>query len=180
MQNILITEGNFDVTVMQRVLPASISTTTKVVNGGGSTSALSAARSRYVDGNYKIVLLIDADSSDPSTINEKQHLYENMIYSLGTPSSEAKVVLLTPEIEALFFESKEFIEKTFGRSLSDLEFEFLKKNPKAAIERLAQGTQELPKQYLPLGNFLLEQLDDVTIERIRQSKQIQEIIEYFN
>ncbi len=179
MNKILITESVFDEAVIKRMLPKEVTRSIMVTSRSGDTAALSAARSYYVDGGYQIVLLVDSDSNNEQEIASKKYEYEGMISSLGRRSSDAKIVLINPEIEALFFESKDFIEKTFGRQLSDLEFEFLKKDPKTALQRLAQDQPNLPQHFKELGNVLLDKLDEATIERIRQNEQIQEIIEYF-
>ena len=171
----LITEGNLDKFFLEKILPSNISDKVRIVSGDGMNSAISLARSRYIDGNNKILLLVDADTVDPIIVEDKREKIENMIYSLSG-ASKVKIVVFVPEIEKLLVTDKAFIESYFDKNLNDFEFDLIQNDPKFGLLKL---TKDNSKSISQICTELLNQADETVIKKMQNHHQIQEIINYF-
>lgn len=172
----LITEGKLDKIFLEKILPTKISENVKILSGSGETSAISLARSRFIDGQNKVLLLLDADTVDKEKVALKKYQTENMIFSLSGPST-AKVVLFVPEIEQLLVIDKPFIEHYFDKKLSDFEYDLIQNDPKFGLLKLSKDKSKPINQ---VCEEILEKADQNVIQKMQKQEQIQEIIDFFN
>jgi len=167
----VITEGKFDKELLEKILPDSIKNKTNIVEGMGSSSSLSLARSYYAKGENKIVLVFDSDTFDERQINEKQNFAESALKMIPS-NSEMKVVIFVPELDSLLFIDKKFIEQHFAKKLTAMEYEIFKRDPKFAYVKL--GGSNINKTRFSLLNKINEQIKS---EMLKNSK-INEIVEF--
>ncbi len=172
-ENIIVTEGKFDRALLEKVLPPKIRENAQIVDGRGDMSALSLARSYCLKGDYQVLLVIDSDTLDEGKIREKRNFAEHY-FKMVTSPSKFKVVMLVPELEALFFADKKFIEDYFKRSISDLEFDLFKRDPGYALKSLSGG-----EPFASLRDNLLGKIDDNMIQKINREPAVREIVDYF-
>ena len=155
-----------------QILPQNILTTTKIVEGMGYSSAISLAKSIFINGNARVLLVLDSDTTDENEIKEKENYIKNT-FNLISSDSDYKVLYLVPEIETLFFVDKSFIENIFTIQMNDREFELSKSNPKSSIKKLAKNMD-----YYKVVDNCLNNLPNDVIQKIQHAPVINEMIKY--
>lgn len=172
MKNFIITEGSFDKKVLEKILPYNILKTNMLVEGMGYSSAVSLAKSIFLNGNAKILLVLDADTTDEQQIKEKENYIKNT-FNLISSDSEYKLLYVVPEIESLFFVDKDFIEKTFKIQMNETEFELSKLNPKSSLKKMTKEAD-----YTQTINFWLNTLPSDIIKKMQEIPVVDEMIRY--
>jgi hypothetical protein len=168
----VVTEGKHDVALLKTLLNITDdNTNVKFVAAGGWSSADSLARSYLIHGDTNVALVVDADTTDPSQVEDRKRFLH---MSLGEISSSAmwKVFVIDPEIERLLFEDHDVVEALVGRPISDTDFVSASFEPKAVLQRLLHG-QSLTEVY----NRILGRLD---LSRIRKATPIPELLAFIN
>ncbi len=172
MKNYIITEGSFDKKFLEKILPQNVLSNTKLVEGMGYSSAISLAKSIFLNGNARVLLVLDSDTTDENEIKEKGNYIKNT-FNLISSDSEYKLFYLVPEIEALFFVDKNFIEKTFAIQMNEREFELSKSNPKSSLKKLSKNVD----YYKTIDNCLNILSNDI-IQKMQKTPVIDEMIKY--
>ena len=126
----IITEGALDAELIKKILPGEVLDKVKVIFSGGFSSVLSKARSMLIQKpNSQIFIILDADTTNEFEVQEKNEFIEDYM-KIVARGNRFKLFLQVPEIESVFFEKKDLIERIIGKKLTDLEFEFAKEKPK--------------------------------------------------
>lgn len=159
-ENIVITEGVWDVKLLQELLPSEIVKNAKFISSNGYSSAISKAKSIALRLQNPIILVLDADTYDKSETDEKKEQIEFVFRSLGV-SEQIKIFLFQPFIEVIFFESenvKKKVKKLFDKMSSD----FISKShfQKEAAKRR-----------------LLSKLNEQDIQSLREETSLKNLIE---
>jgi hypothetical protein len=173
MNQIIVTEGKFEKALLESILPIETMSKIKIEAGMGSSSALSLARSYYVNGDNRVLVALDSYTNNEQQIREKKSFTESFL-NMYPSNSEMKVVVFIPELEALFFTDKHFIESYFGKNISPTEFELYKRDPEYALEQLSGGK---PAKNIRLD--ILNKIDDSVRKKIIADPSIKEVINYF-
>lgn len=105
LQNIIITKGQFDAELLQKVLQDEIVGNSRFISSMGYSSAISKAKSIAIRLKQPIFLVLDSDTAEHNESEEKKEQIEYIFKSLGK-SDQVNVFLFEPEIEVIFFESK--------------------------------------------------------------------------
>src|SRR5579863_1035296 len=102
MDNVVITEGESDATFVKSLIGSGKADKTHYIPAGSWSSADSLARSYLTDPQTKVVVIVDADSSDPNLIEERKRFLQR---SLGQIADKARwrVIVVAPEVERLLF-----------------------------------------------------------------------------
>jgi|GEM_PF-938254 len=148
----VITEGELDKAILEKILPVKLLQGVKVIAGGGFSSALSWATSLLSTTDENIVLVVDSDSTDDMTTQERYSFLNLMLRRSGTPD-RFHIMVLVPEIETIFFQNKDVAESLVGRKLSEIELKLAANSPKHALRLLLniepQGTLDILDKLAP-------------------------------
>jgi len=172
MKNYIITEGSFDKKFLEKVLPPYILTNTRLIESMSDSSAVSLARSIFLNGNSKVLLALDANTTDENEIKQKESYVRNN-FNLISSDSEYKVSYFIPEIESLLFVDKNFIERLFMIQMNEFEFELSKSNPKSSLKKLSKN-----EDYRKIIDNCLNDLPEDIIRKIQKTQVIDEMIKY--
>lgn len=136
MENIIIAEGVFDVELLTILLPEDLLLRSRLINAGGYSSALSLAKTfleRDIQNDSLVSLVVDSDTTDEIKIKEKENFIRNYIGGFNN----FNLFIISPEMEAILFESEELIERVAEKSVSNYELTLGKFNPREALKQLS-------------------------------------------
>lgn len=131
----IVTEGNTDIEILRTLLPKEYLEDLEFVNGKGSYSAQSLASTIVDVRRRSVALVLDADTLDEATVNEKK----TFLYQTIRPTKSHtffEVFIAVPEIEILFFHDKGLLEDILGKKISDAEWAFSKVKPRKYLEEV--------------------------------------------
>jgi len=74
-------EGAFDQFILERILPEKMVSQTKIITGNGYNIALSKARSLLISSELPVSLIVDSDTTDRSSIEEKKDFMTQSLHS---------------------------------------------------------------------------------------------------
>ncbi len=158
MKRFLIAEGETDVALLKMLIPTECSEGVKFVVGGGYSAAIALASSILYDKPDSYVsLVLDADTADPSSVQEK---YDFINWQLGKMSANRSyaIHLFIPASEALFI--------NYGLVKTKQKISF---DPKATLK------EALDEKGTTLLDFI-NALSPVDIKALRKDQTIQNII----
>lgn len=162
--NILITESKVDAQLLQKVLSKDLLANVQIIEGNGSSSALSLARSFGIKENKRILLILNINSFDTNIIEEKLNYVKSF-----TSVSDIKIIEFLPELSSILFMDKTFIERIFDTKLSDLEWSLLQRDPQFAYSHFHPHTfQEM-----------INKIDTNLVEIIQTNPKIKDIETFF-
>jgi len=162
-----IVEGAFDKFILERILPEEIVSQTKIITGNGYNIALSKARSLLVSSELPVSLIVDSNTTDRTSIEEKKDFIMQSLRQLSTPE-HFHIFLAVPEIEVIFFSNREVVEELRGGKISDQQLELAHYNPKQELLKMLH-TENLQKSFRKL-------LTPTLIEKLRKTEFVQNII----
>jgi len=157
-ENIIITEGQFDAELLQKVLPDEIVENSRFIPSTGYSSAVSKAKSIAIRLKQRVFLVLDSDTAEHNEAEEKKEQIEYIFRSLGK-SDQVNVFLFEPETEVIFFESEKVREKLIGMSPRTNSF-----YPRQIIGSIGNKSQ------------LIDKLDNKDIESLRKETSLKEMI----
>jgi hypothetical protein len=99
----IVTEGRFDQALLQAILPKDLVNEIQFIAAGGLSAIKSLARSLLAERRLPVIIVVDADSVDLESIQERRQGIEETVKSVAS-NITAKVVLAIPELEGIFFE----------------------------------------------------------------------------
>lgn len=178
----VITEGQTDIDILKRVLPPRLTKEIEFVAGGGWSGAQSSAVTILAKKQIPVALVIDADTNDEQTLQEKLDVSR---WSLNQAAAQVpfEVFLAVPEIEAVFFQDRAFLEEATNRKFSDLEWKLMKLQPRELFSGSSTKKSQLLQNILgrlnqdsikvlqthPLIKSLIGFLSSVVFEEERQA-----------
>ncbi|MFP4395888.1 MAG: hypothetical protein ACLFTI_11550 [Anaerolineales bacterium] len=161
----VITEGETDREILETVLHPQSLASVEFIVGAGRYSAQSLARSVLAMEEIPVALVVDADTSVESSVQEQRGLLQNALHQ-ASPGVEFLVCLAVPEIEILLVQDWDFIRDLANRSeFSEMETEFAELAPKKFLLEILQ-----PESYSATLRRLLDDISDrpQTIAAIRE------------
>jgi hypothetical protein len=134
----IVVEGPADVQILRVLLDETLLEDVKVINGEGQYGAETMARSLLLDQHIPVLLVIDADTTNPEAIHSYQQDLEFLTRSaaVGTPY---KILQAVPTIEAVFLQDRNLFEQLIGRQFTDLEWRLGQKDPKELLNQSPHG-----------------------------------------
>ncbi len=135
----IVVEGNRDAVILSTLLAdcKNINLKFRVAEGKNATHSL--ARTLQVQFHDPVVLIVDADTNDPATIDEQQAAY--MAYlrftSYGVPFG---VFIMVPTIEIVFFKAPEILEKLLGQKLTERDLAVSEYAPRLILDNYLQSS----------------------------------------
>ncbi len=175
MQAYVVTEGEHDARLLEKLLPDDLSANIKFVVGKGTYSAESLARSIISTRRLPVFLVLDADTSDERAVLERRELLRELLRQ-AAPSIRSDVFLAVPEIETIYFTDPSTAEAITGSTITKPMFEAAKFRPKKVLVDLLG--------HLNGGNIqqeLIARIDDPAIlDQLRKHPLVQELYEFLS
>ena len=164
----ILTEGNTDIEILQKLLPKNLIQDIKFIAGASSYRARSLASSLLATQKIPVSLVIDADTDNPSQVFEKKDLI-NYVLSQVSSGIPFQISLAIPEIEIIFLQNKPLIEKIAQRQFNDLEWQLAQSKPKEFLETVLGKEQSINEK-------IFSNINDEEIKILQQHPLIQEIM----
>jgi 5S rRNA maturation endonuclease (ribonuclease M5) len=143
----IITEGEFDAKILQRLLKDKrFKIKYEVIPANGYSSALSKVKSLMTVGNKRIILLLDADTTEESELKHKED-FVNSYVNTNLNKDNFKAFWAVPEFEIIFLSNKKFITELTRKSVSSDVLEIGKTAPKRTLETISSKKRD---QYMSL------------------------------
>ncbi|MEM7795327.1 MAG: hypothetical protein AAF579_12875 [Cyanobacteria bacterium P01_C01_bin.118] len=164
----IVVEGPSDAKILRALLDETLLEDVKFINGEGKYGAETMARSLLLDRQIPVLLVIDADTSNPEAIHSYQQDLDFLTRSaaVGTPY---KILQAVPTIEAVFLQDRSLFEHLIGRQFTDLEWQLGQKDPKELLSQYSAGAKDFIQT-------TLSQLTEPTKQTLSQHSLIQDII----
>lgn len=143
----------------------------KIYEEDNYSSALSGANTLLIKKpDAKVVMIVGAESSQDGAIRERRSFVHSYLKRFIFRDNQFKLILLAPEIETVFFDSKELTEHIVGREVHDLEVEVGRLSP---VKTLKEKFGIDPKNMIDL-------LSPEVIHLIKQQSVFKEIKDFIN
>ncbi len=168
----IVTKGEYDHEILKALLPATTSENVEFIAGTWRSSAISIARSILVAKYIPVALVLDTDTTDSSAIREDRD-YLQMALAEASFGVKYAVFQAVPEIEILFLEDWDFVDRQIGKKKEEFthfELEYAQLQPK---KFLFSQLEDIP--YPQALTQLLARMDRQTIERIQQNPLVRDL-----
>ena len=165
MDNVLITEREFDKALFQTLVGTG---DIKYIAAGGWSSADSLARSYLTDPQTRVVLVVDADTSDPNLVEDRKRFLRHSLGQIAQ-NTRWRVVVIAPETERLLFDNRSILEDLVQHKVTDTEFVEGQYSPNRVLQQLA-GLSKMQ---------LHERLAKINLDPIKKQPEIQDIRQFF-
>jgi hypothetical protein len=131
----IVVEGESDRLILQKLLPPRILPEVKILAAGGRSSAYSMATTLVNTRRVPVVLVVDADSIQPSQIEERAEFVQGLMRraALETPFL---VIVVVPEMEAVLLGNRAYLEGFAGRNFTDFEWNAAQRDPKGFLKEI--------------------------------------------
>jgi hypothetical protein len=146
-QAYVVTEGPTEAEILKKLLPREVAKNVVFEFRKERYAAQPVAGTILSVKRVPVALVIDTATHDKMVVNEKLDMVRYLLRqnAAGVPF---KVLPAIPEIEAVFFEDRNFVERITGREFSDLEWKFAKLSPKEALTTFLGAPAQLHKKIL--------------------------------
>jgi hypothetical protein len=163
----IITEGQSDLELLKKLLPPELTADVKFVVGGGRYGAQTLAGSLLADRRLPVVLVVDADSLDEATIQERQRFLDNL---LGQPAGHVdyRVLIARPALDAILFSERDLFTHITGIELDDVTWATAKFQPRLVLQQVLGDESDQ----------IAVRLNDSAVLRLRQQPLIAELIQF--
>jgi hypothetical protein len=174
MKTHLLVESNQSAILLAKLLnPEQIAGLIEIRAAAPSSSLYSAARTFLAVRAEPVVLLLDADSTDPDAVTRRRLTAEEVVGDVAA-SAPFRVLVAVPSLEALLFLHRDPVVRAFGAAAADQHIlEMGRLNPHEALKRLGPagqpGTTSLN---------LVRALNDEDIEELRSTTPILDILDF--
>jgi hypothetical protein len=164
----VVVEGASDEEILRAVLDPKLIENVGIVPAGGLAIVPSLARSILVRRSVPVAVFIDSDSLNPEAISDRRVQFKELISSVAgrIPSL---VVMVVPEVEAIFFSAPDLINGVFGQVPPEL-LALGQRDPKgilAHLESISNQRWDTKKAF--------EIMSQHDLELIRQTRPINEL-----
>lgn len=147
MKSYLVVEGPTDAALMSRLLKYANVMDTKIIEGGGKSSAMSLGNSIALTSQEPVAILVDADTTDKRVIKEQKITFEDL-QRYAYPSTICKLFLASPTVEEELFPDVDSFENILNVDLSPEERANFAKQRRAIIKSYIHA----PEQPIPVSN----------------------------
>ena len=165
---VVVTEGESDVLLL-RALVGQQTDDTEFVKAGGWSAADSLARSYLVNGQHDVALVVDADTHEATTADERRRFLTDSLGSVAL-RTRWQVFVLIPQIEGVLFEDTNVLASLVNRTVSERDVYEGHFGPKRVLTRLT-GRK-------PLAPLLQERLPKIDLTPLHSVPEIQHLRQF--
>ncbi len=155
MKTYVVCERQVDVQLLKKVLPSELTKNVEIVAAGGLYALKSLALSLVVRRQSPVAVVVDSDSNTP-----------------------VKVIPAVPALESIFFHDVSLLTRLLGYAPAPDLLSQATYQPRQVLERLFFRAENVKNQVHLLISHLLINLTDQDIVTLRESKVIQELMEF--
>jgi hypothetical protein len=117
----IIVEGKTDATAIRVILGNELARQTRLFAAQGRTSLVTVARNVYFHEGGPVLIVMDADTTTPTLVQEQKAMtraaLETLIPSVTNEDRRVRVFAFVPEIEVIFFEAPQALERLLGEPI---------------------------------------------------------------
>jgi len=165
----VVTEGQTNADVLQKLLPDQLTKDVVFVVGSGKYSAQSLASTLLATRRIPTALVVDANQENEA----EQEDFLRSILRQASPGVPFEVFLAIPEIEVILFQDKPLLEQLTGRQLTQLEWDIGRHHPKEFLKSISNGHN------LSIIS-ILDDLDSQTKQSLQQHPLIVELSQFLS
>lgn len=159
MNTTIVVEGRTDEVIARRLIE-HLRAKAKIVVGNGASAAVSRARSILAtDATERVALVVDADSSDESAIEERERSL-SAVLAMVAPPARWHLGLLTPNLELVLLKSPVVARALLKRDLTEKDIT----SAEAARKALLLNRPESLRRVRELSSSALDDLLKVSRE----------------
>jgi hypothetical protein len=160
MNAYIVTEGQSDVDILQKLLSTQILQQVNIIGRNGRSSAIATSARIMIDKRKPVVLVVDSNTEYEGDVNTQ---LDTLNYLLRKASAETtfKIILAIPEMEAVFAHDRSLLSKIVGKPVEEMEWEYAKSQPKKYFNKLFGD----PSRWLP---DILNKLTEEDIQILQQ------------
>jgi hypothetical protein len=163
---LVVVEGKTDATAIRAILGADLARRARVFAAQGRTSLVTVARNLFFHEGDPILVVMDADTTAAHLVEEQKALTRVAIESLvpGIANGEdrrVEVFAFVPEIEVVFFEAPQALERVLGEPVPPVAVEeglLIPHKTLASLLRRKGPLDKVTKLYTPLADPEIAQL----------------------
>lgn len=165
----VVVEGPDDRALLERLL-ADLEALIEFTVARGKNHARPWARRLQIEKHEPVVLVVDADTQDPSVADaERAELMDYLRWS--SKGAPYLVVSFRPTIEVLFFATERVLEEVTGQAVDPLTFAIAADAPRSALAHLLRGKRfEL--------SAVASQLSEESVEAMRAHDSVRQLREF--
>jgi hypothetical protein len=168
----VVTESDFEVEILNRLLPADLTRDVQILAGGGINGVVSIARSLVASRRRPLAMVIDADSPEPEILEMRRQSMEEVVGSVA-PNVPIRVIVAVPEFETIFFEAPEVLKRIYKKRFSHSIAEVAELSIRKAFEKLDPGSSKHQ-----IYDRILTTLTNKDAKSLRKTKAIQEVMDF--
>jgi|SRR5882724_1149713 len=167
----IISEGESDTRLIRKLIAHELTSDMKFYASQGRLSLLSLARNLIVHEGGPVLLVMDADSTNPHVRRELEAMTIAAISGAGgdgtlLPNQRLfNVFMFVPEIEVVFFEAPRVLERIMNKPVDTDTVELGLTEPKKVLVKLTGDSKALAV------DLLSRKIDEEGIEILRAGKQ---------
>lgn len=161
---IIVAEGKTDVLIIRVLLSAEVTTGMRFFAAQGRESLVSLARNLLVHEGGLVLLVMDIATAELHSRGQRVADVMRALSTVGAPGM-FQVFTFTPEIEIVFFEAPDALQRVLGTPLPGEVLEEGRRKPKATLVRL------MAEAKIPDMDSLLRKLDGEAIELLSRGQQ---------
>jgi hypothetical protein len=137
----VVVEGPSDARAIRGILGGDLAAKLRLFAAGGGMSRATLARNLLVHEGGPILVVMDADTTNPQLVDEQKSMAFLAISSVAPPSVTGlrdwvKVFAFVPEMEVIFFEAPAALEAMVGKRVSEEKLQRGLLAPKATLLKL--------------------------------------------
>jgi hypothetical protein len=139
----IVTEGELDKSVLEAVLPLHWQSEIRMAAAGGLSGAYGLASTLLSKRQKPVILLVDADSTNPSVVQERQDFADSWIKRASATRIPYLVVVAVPEIEAIVLNDREILEQFASRDFTPFEWQAAQRDPKGFTQEIFKDQNQM-------------------------------------
>ena len=167
---IVVTEGKTDALIIRTLLNKDLKTGMRFFAAQGRESLVTLGRNLLVHEGDPVLLVMDVATAELPYRDEMVAETMRALSTFGAPGT-FQVFVFTPEIEIVFFEAPEVLEKMFGTPITRCTLEEGRVKPKSVLNRLQTESHNSSME------ALIRKLDEQAIESLSHGKQAMALTE---
>jgi hypothetical protein len=129
----LVAEGELDIKLLQRLLPAEIVAQTEFVAAGGAYAARSMAGTLLAERMRPVALVVDSDTQDEQSVREKRETIVSLLRQ-ASASTPFEVFMAVPSVEAVLFQDQSILKNVVESILPETEWQPAQSSPHQFME----------------------------------------------
>lgn len=161
---IIVVEGKTDVLILRVLLHNELTNGMRFFAGQGRESLVTLARNLLVHEGEPVLLVMDIATAEVQSRDEMVAETLRALSTVGAPSM-FQVFTFVPEIEIVFFEAPDVLQRVLGTTLPQPALEEARLKPKSVLHGL------LDEAKIPNLEALLRKLDEEAIEALSRGEQ---------